>query len=146
MGAMAAAEQAIELVLDGVLTSKPYRASQTLSRQPLTPANDVRQHMDFEQQGTVPIEQSTVELAVTPATLQSSTQQQNSTTIQHSDTQLEGLKVRRRSLHQLQHQQLDSAGPQQDDGSSEMQPLIARPEGLLRVSLQQRPAKQHFDR
>lgn len=32
------------------------------------------------------------------------------------------------------------------DAGSEAQPLIARPEGYLRVSVNQRPAKRHFDR
>ena len=35
---------------------------------------------------------------------------------------------------------------QQHDGDNEAQPLIAAPQGLLQVSIDQRPAKKYFDR
>ena len=145
MGAMAAAEQTIELALDTALAYQPHRASQALSKQYPAPASKGRQHRPAEQESSLPLEQSSLEMAAAPSTTRSSTQQHSTVKTQHSDSQPGGLKVRRRSLHQLQQQEQQQQ-QQQDDSSSVMQPLIARPEGLLRVSVEQRPAKQHFDR
>ncbi|KAL0048452.1 hypothetical protein WJX82_003571 [Trebouxia sp. C0006] len=43
-------------------------------------------------------------------------------------------------------QRQSQASVQQHDGEDEAQPLIAAPQGLLQVSIDQRPAKKYFDR
>ncbi len=136
---MAAAEQAIELATatasaaTAVATPSTAKGIATTATQPSVTAATAPSESRFSsnQQGAVtPGSSSAFEVQMAAATKRA----------QHGH-----MDPLQEALHNhLQRQ--SQASVQQLDGEDEAQPLIAAPQGLLQVSLDQRPAKKYFDR
>ena len=136
---MAAAEQAIELATatasaaTAAATSSAAEAITTTATQPsvtaATAPSDSQLSSNQQDAGT-PGSSSATEVQTPAATKHA----------QHGH-----MDPLQEALHNhLQRQSQVSA--QQHDGEDEAQPLIAAPQGLLQVSIDQRPAKKYFDR
>ncbi len=139
MEAMAAAEQAIELATattsaaTAAATPSTAEAIATTAAQPSVTAATAPsdpQLVSNQQDAVAPGSSSAfeIQMAAAPQRAQHG----------HMDPLQEALH------NHLQRQ--SQASVQQHEGEDEAQPLIAAPQGLLQVSIDQRPAKKYFDR
>ena len=139
MEAMAAAEQAIELAT--ATTSAATAAANTSTAETTTTTAT----------------QPSVTAATAPSESQGSSNQQDAVAPGSSSaTEIQKPAATKRAQHghmdPLQEalhnhlQRQSQVSVQQLDGEDEVQPLIAAPQGLLQVSIDQRPAKKYFDR
>lgn len=139
MEAMAAAEQAIELATatasaaTPVATSSMAEAVTTTATQPAVTATTAPAHS----QGS-----SNQQDAVTPGSSSALEVQMPAATKPAKHGHRDPLQE---ALHNQLHRQ-SQVSVQQHEGEDEAQPLIAAPQGLLQVSIDQRPAKKYFDR
>lgn len=134
MEAMAAAEQAIELASDAASAHSRTQAASDTQQQP-------------EPALAHPCSATASTNATQPHATESPTGAGHAgEQHQHGGNALEPIaNVRQRSKLQ-QHQASQQSVQRAASHGGESEPLIAKPEGLLRVSVNQRPAKQHFDR
>ena len=139
MEAMAAAEQAIELATatasaaTAVATPSTAKGIATTATQPSVTAATAPSDSQLsanQQDAAGPGSSSASEIQMAAATKHAQRG--------HMDPLQEALH------NHLQRQ--SQASVQQHDGEDEAQPLIAAPQGLLQVSIDQRPAKKYFDR
>ena len=139
MEAMAAAEQAIELATATASAATAVAPPSTAEASPTTAT------------------QPSVAAATAPSDFQLSSKQQNAVASANSSaSELQMAEATQHAKHghmdPLQEalhnhlQRQSQASVQQHDGEDEAQPLIAAPQGLLQVSIDQRPAKKYFDR
>ena len=136
MEALAAAEQAIELATatasaaTAAATPSTAEGIATTATQPAATAPSDTQLSSNQQDAVAPGRSSASEVQMAAATKRA----------QHGH-----MDPLQEALHNhLQRQ--SQASVQQHDGEDEAQPLIAAPQGLLQVSIDQRPAKKYFDR
>lgn len=156
MEAMAAAEQAIELASDAAnmrVKSISHQSPTAASSSDSSDAKTVPEHGDGASQSLPPVGVSQQPGTTHPtghSGLPSDAQQSkhDSTASQDQVGPIASCRQRSTPLHQHHHLQHEQSRERYSGGDrdSERQPLIARPEGLLRVSVDQRPAKKHFDR
>ena len=154
MEAMAAAEQAIELASDATHThseGSPITSQDALlvSSNPSKNVTSVPEQADIASTSS-----SSGSSSPTPRLHQAASRSEETfgTHKLHDDAMQTGFIEPVASCRQRARPQQQQAHPQvfkatdSDHASEEAQPLIARPEGYLRVSVDQRPAKKHFDR
>ncbi|DBA89188.1 TPA: hypothetical protein ACH3X1_016339 [Trebouxia sp. C0004] len=147
MEAMAAAEQAIELATASVATAAATpptaEAITTTATQPSVTAATVPPESQLS--ATVPSQSqlpANQQDAVPPGS-SSASKIRMPAAIQHAQRgQMDPLQE---ALHNHLQRQSQVSAPQHE-GEDEAQPLIAAPQGLLQVSIHQRPAKKYFKR
>lgn len=138
MEAMAAAEQAIEQATATTSRASAATASQTAATTAATaPATTAT-----ATQTAAPAQPTQVALTP-PSTSSPPLPQGAAQAIHRSDDAQHGHMDPLQEALQLQHH---SQTPPEDGQEDDSQPLIASPQGLLQVSIDQRPAKQYFDR
>lgn len=156
MEAMAAAEQAIELASDAANMRVKSLSRQSPTAATSNASSDAKtepEHGEGASQNLSPVgvtQQSGTTHPTGPSGLPNGVQQSthDSTANQDETGPIASCRQWSTPLQQHHHLQHEQSRDRYSDGDrdGERQPLIARPEGLLRVSVDQRPAKKHFDR
>ena len=156
MEAMAAAEQATELASEAAnmrVKSISHQSPTAVISSASSVAKTVPEHGDGASQSVSPVDvtqRPEMTNPTGPSGLPSGVQQSKYDSTASQDQVGPIASCRQRATPLQQHQNLQHEQSRDrysvDDRDDARQPLIARPEGLLRVSVDQRPAKKHFDR
>ena len=139
MEAMAAAEQAIELA---TATASAATAAATSSTAKAITITDTQPSVTAATAPSDSQSSSHQQDAVTPGSALASEVQTSAATKHAQHGHMDPLQEALQNHLQRQSQ----VSVQQREGEDEAQPLIAAPQGLLQVSIDQRPAKKYFDR
>ncbi|KAL3160682.1 hypothetical protein ABBQ32_010593 [Trebouxia sp. C0010 RCD-2024] len=145
MEAMAAAEQAIEQATGTTSMATAPAVSKTAAAAAATATATAPTATQTASASALPLKQSlTPHSTSNPQPLPQSMGQAVSRSVGKAQHAQHGHMDPLQEALQLQHH--SQTPPEEEGQEDDTQPLIASPQGLLQVSIDQRPAKQYFDR